>query len=152
MSNGKALGYVVVGKGKIEKKEFDLPTLGDDDIEVKVDYCGLCHSDLHSKKQVKHIFELNNLFFLENTVFLEEWGKNVYPLILGHEIIGTVTQVGKNVTRLQKGQLVGVGMFTPNISSTTHLLIFKKIGWQKNSCGAVKIQEFQIAFVLNQFF
>src|SRR6266849_1491328 len=54
----------------------DRGPLDDEDVEVAVEYCGLCHSDLSV---------LNN-----------EWGISQYPAILGHEVIGRVTAIGPN--------------------------------------------------------
>lgn len=68
---------------------IDIGPLGDEDVEVAVEYCGLCHSDLSV---------LNN-----------EWGISQYPAILGHEVVGRITAVGANAKGLQVGQRVGVG-------------------------------------------
>nr|CAE05206.3 OSJNBa0070C17.13 [Oryza sativa Japonica Group] len=62
---------------------------GDDDVAIKVLYCGICHSDLHTIKN--------------------EWRNAVYPVVAGHEITGVVTEVGKNVARFKAGDEVGVG-------------------------------------------
>uniref|UniRef100_A0A0D9W9C6 cinnamyl-alcohol dehydrogenase n=1 Tax=Leersia perrieri TaxID=77586 RepID=A0A0D9W9C6_9ORYZ len=62
---------------------------GDDDVAIKVLYCGICHSDLHTIKN--------------------EWRNAVYPVVPGHEIAGVVTEVGKNVTKFAAGDSVGVG-------------------------------------------
>jgi uncharacterized zinc-type alcohol dehydrogenase-like protein len=67
----------------------DLGPLGAEDVEVAVEHCGLCHSD---------ISVLNN-----------DWGISQYPAILGHEVVGRVTTVGPNAKRLTVGQRVGVG-------------------------------------------
>src|SRR5712692_6614607 len=67
----------------------DLGPLGAEDVEVAVEHCGLCHSDLSV---------LNN-----------EWGFSQYPAILGHEVVGRVTAVGSNAKGRQVGQRVGVG-------------------------------------------
>ena len=67
----------------------DLGPLGAEDVEVAVEHCGLCHSDLSV---------LNN-----------DWGISQYPAILGHEVIGRVTAVGPNAKGLKVGQRVGVG-------------------------------------------
>ena len=67
----------------------DLGPLGAEDVEVAVDHCGLCHSDLSA---------LNN-----------EWGISQYPAILGHEVVGRVTAVGPNAKGLKLGQRAGVG-------------------------------------------
>src|SRR5262249_59904542 len=71
----------------------DLGSLGAEDVEVAVEHCGVCHSDLSV---------LNN-----------EWGISQYPAILGHEVVGHVTAVGPNAKKgLKVGQRVGVGWFS----------------------------------------
>ena len=67
----------------------DLGPLGAEDVEVAVEHCGLCHSDLSV---------LNN-----------DWGISQFPAILGHEVVGRVTAVGPNAKGLKIGQRVGVG-------------------------------------------
>ncbi len=67
----------------------DLGPLGTEDVEVAVENCGLCHSDLSI---------LNN-----------EWGVSQYPAVLGHEVIGRVAAVGPNAKGVKVGQRVGVG-------------------------------------------
>ena len=69
----------------------DLGPLGAEDVEVAVEHCGLCHSDLSV---------LNN-----------EWGISQYPAVLGHEVIGRVTAAGPNTKGLTVGLRVGVGWF-----------------------------------------
>jgi uncharacterized zinc-type alcohol dehydrogenase-like protein len=64
-------------------------SLSPEDVEVAVEHCGLCHSD---------ISVLNN-----------EWGISQYPAILGHEVVGRITAVGAQAKGLQVGQRVGVG-------------------------------------------
>ncbi|KAK8940749.1 putative mannitol dehydrogenase [Platanthera zijinensis] len=68
---------------------FALRGNGDNDITIKILYCGICHSDLHSIKN--------------------EWKDSVYPLVPGHEIVGTVTEAGSNVRKFKNGDNVGVG-------------------------------------------
>src|ERR1700687_652889 len=62
------------------------------DVQIKILYCGICHSDLH---QVRN-----------------EWSgvmPTVYPCIPGHEIVGRVTKVGSAVTKFKPGDLAAVG-------------------------------------------
>ncbi len=67
----------------------DLGPFEAEDVEITVEHCGLCHSDLSV---------LNN-----------EWGISQYPAILGHEVIGRVKAIGPNAKGLKVGQRVGVG-------------------------------------------
>lgn len=76
-------------KAALEKFSYNKKPLGASDIVIKISHCGICHSDLH---------------LVDN-----EWGLNNYPVVPGHEIIGTVLEVGANVLNFTKGQLVGVG-------------------------------------------
>ncbi|KAL6659293.1 hypothetical protein ACP70R_003333 [Stipagrostis hirtigluma subsp. patula] len=70
---------------------------GDDDVAIKILYCGICHSDLHSIKN--------------------EWKNAMYPMVPGHEIAGVVTEVGKNVTKFKPGDRVGVGCMVNSCQS-----------------------------------
>ncbi len=64
---------------------------GPRDVLIDIQYCGVCHTDLH---------------FVRN-----DWGNSVYPLVPGHEIVGHVRAVGSEVTRYRVGDAVGVGCF-----------------------------------------
>ena len=75
--------------GKLEPFEYDPGALGADEVEIQVEYCGICHSDLSM---------LNN-----------DWGITTYPFVPGHEVVGTIAAVGTGVTRLSLGQRVGLG-------------------------------------------
>jgi len=70
---------------------FDRREPGVDDVEIKILFCGVCHSDIHTARN--------------------EWGGTVYPAVPGHEIVGKVTRVGANVTKFKEGDTVGVGCF-----------------------------------------
>ena len=61
----------------------------DDDVQIEILYCGVCHSDLH---QVRN-----------------EWENSTYPIVPGHEIVGRVVKVGSAVTKFKPGDLAGVG-------------------------------------------
>lgn len=62
---------------------------GAHDVEIAIEFCGLCHSDVHTIRG--------------------EWGPVGYPLVPGHEIVGTVSRVGDSVEGFTVGQVVGVG-------------------------------------------
>ena len=72
-----------------KKIEFEPPPLGRDEVEVAVEYCGICHSDLSMK--------------------LNEWGITTYPFVGGHEVVGRVVELGEGVTELKAGERVGIG-------------------------------------------
>ncbi len=76
-------------KQKLVQEEIDLGPLGEEEVEVQVEYCGLCHSDL--------------------SMLLNEWNLTTYPAILGHEVVGVVTAVGAASKGRQVGQRVGIG-------------------------------------------
>ncbi|RLZ11634.1 NAD(P)-dependent alcohol dehydrogenase [Faecalibacter macacae] len=59
------------------------------DVAIDIEYCGVCHSDIHTAKG--------------------DWGRPNYPVVPGHEIIGRVKEVGADVTKFKVGDLVGVG-------------------------------------------
>jgi uncharacterized zinc-type alcohol dehydrogenase-like protein len=63
--------------------------VGPRDVQVQIEYCGVCHSDLHQARN--------------------EWKNTVYPCVPGHEIVGRVTAVGGAVTRFAVGQRAAVG-------------------------------------------
>ena len=77
--------------GKLEAFEYDPGPLGSEEVEIEVEYCGVCHSDLS---------------MLDN-----EWGMSTYPFVPGHEAIGRVAALGDNAQHkgLKLGQRVGVG-------------------------------------------
>jgi uncharacterized zinc-type alcohol dehydrogenase-like protein len=74
----------------LEAYNFERRAVGPDDVQIDILFCGVCHSDLH---QVKN-----------------EWGGSQYPMVPGHEIVGTVLSVGTNVTKFKVGDLAGVGV------------------------------------------
>lgn len=63
--------------------------LRDDDVLIEISHCGICHSDLHSARN--------------------DWGFTTYPIVPGHEIVGTVSALGDSVTRHKVGDRVAIG-------------------------------------------
>lgn len=82
-------------RDKLTEFTYEPAPLNTNDIDIDITHCGICHSDLH---------------LIDN-----DWQMSRYPLVPGHEIVGTVTAVGEGVTHLKKGERVGVG-------------------WQRGSC------------------
>lgn len=78
--------------GKLEPYDYDPGVLKDEEVEIAVEYCGVCHTDLSM---------LNN-----------EYGIARYPVVAGHEVVGTVAAIGDRVTTLKIGQRVGLGYFS----------------------------------------
>jgi len=75
--------------GKLESFEYDPGELQPGQVEIAVDYCGICHSDIS---------------MLDN-----EWGMTTYPFVPGHEVAGRIAQIGEEVQTLVVGDLVGLG-------------------------------------------
>jgi len=73
----------------LESLSFDRREPGANDVEIDIQYCGVCHSDLHTARN--------------------EWNMTVYPVIPGHEIVGRVSRVGTGVTHFAAGDLAAVG-------------------------------------------
>ncbi len=69
--------------------QYQAGPLAPHEVEVKVDYCGICHSDI--------------------SVIDNEWRNSVYPVVGGHEIIGRITALGSQARGLKVGQTVGIG-------------------------------------------
>jgi uncharacterized zinc-type alcohol dehydrogenase-like protein len=76
-------------RARLQPHEYEPGALGATEVEIAVSHCGLCHSDLH--------------------LIDDAWGRSRYPLIPGHEIVGTVVACGSQVRELRPGQRVGVG-------------------------------------------
>ncbi len=62
---------------------------GPRDVEIEIEFCGVCHSDIHTARG--------------------EWAGSLYPCVPGHEIIGRVGRIGAEVTKFKAGDRVGVG-------------------------------------------
>lgn len=81
-------------EGKFVPFDFARRDLGPHDILIDVQYCGICHSDIHQARA--------------------EWEPmipSIFPMVPGHEIVGTVSQVGSDVTKFKEGDVAGIGCF-----------------------------------------
>lgn len=85
-------GYAAMKAGApLEPFRFERHAVGPYDVLIQIRYCGVCHSDIHQAR--------------------DEWGGSIFPMVPGHEIIGTVSQVGASVKQVREGDTVGVGCF-----------------------------------------
>jgi len=74
--------------------------VGPNDVLIEIQYAGICHSDIHT---------VNG-----------DWGPQPFPVVPGHEIVGTVSEVGTEVTRHQVGDRVGVGCMVNSCGECTN--------------------------------
>lgn len=94
----KIRGWAAHGpKQKLELFSYNAGPLGPEEVEIVVEYCGLCHSDL--------------------SIINNDWAMSQYPVIPGHEVIGLIAAAGEHVKGLRVGQRVGVGW---NANSCMH--------------------------------
>ncbi len=76
-------------KSELRPFEYDPGPLKPNEVEIDVQFCGICHSDIS---------------MIDN-----EWGMTRYPIVPGHEVVGQIAQVGAQVRQLHVGQTVGLG-------------------------------------------
>jgi uncharacterized zinc-type alcohol dehydrogenase-like protein len=88
MSEIHALAARAAG-ARFEPFSYDPGPLGDEQVEIEVLYCGICHSDVAMHKN--------------------EWGMTQYPFVPGHEAIGRVVAMGADAKLVKEGQIVGLG-------------------------------------------
>ena len=90
MSENRIRSYAALtAKSALVAYEFDAGELQPHQVEVKVEYCGLCHSDL--------------------SIIDNDWGVSQYPVVAGHEVIGKIIRLGSEAKGLKLGQRVGIG-------------------------------------------
>jgi uncharacterized zinc-type alcohol dehydrogenase-like protein len=87
-STVKAFG-TSAAEADLEQMQIERRALTDQDVEIDILYCGVCHSDLHTARN--------------------DWGGTIYPAVPGHEIVGRVSKAGSKVSKVKAGDLVGVG-------------------------------------------
>ena len=73
----------------LKPMQFERRDLRPDDVAIRISHAGICHSDLHTCRN--------------------DWGSSAYPVVPGHEIVGTVTAIGAVVTKHAVGDTVAVG-------------------------------------------
>lgn len=99
----KIHAYAAMGPGeKLKPYVYEAPPLGAYEILLKVSHCGLCHSDIH--------------------LIDDDWKRTKYPLVPGHEVVGTVVQKGDGVQNLKIGERVGVSWLRSACLSCTTCL------------------------------
>ena len=87
----KSHGYAAQSKtSPLAPFDFERREPGPTDVVIAIDYCGICHSDIHQARA--------------------EWGRGLFPMVPGHEIIGHVTAIGSEVTRFKVGDPAAVGV------------------------------------------
>lgn len=85
-------GYAAMNaKAALQPYSFERRQVGPYDVLINITHCGICHSDIH---QIR-----------------DEWGGSLFPMVPGHEIIGTIAELGHAVTRFRVGDMAGVGCF-----------------------------------------
>jgi len=85
-------GYAAMKAGEVLRPfTFERREPTDKDVLIQIRYCGICHSDIHQAR--------------------DEWGGSIFPMVPGHEIVGTVMRVGAGVQEVKEGDTVGVGCF-----------------------------------------
>ncbi|MBO1923763.1 NAD(P)-dependent alcohol dehydrogenase [Thiomicrorhabdus sp. 6S3-12] len=99
--NIKSRGYAATDEsGTLTPWEFERRPVGDDDVLIDITYASICHSDIHQMKG--------------------HWGPQQYPQVPGHEIVGVVAAVGKNVTKFKVGDRAGVGCMVDSCLECDH--------------------------------
>lgn len=94
-------GYAAQNAGEaLAPFTFERRDPGPLDVVIEIQYCGVCHSDIHMA---------NN-----------DWGMSVFPMVPGHEIVGRVVRVGTSVKKFKAGDSVGVGCMVDSCRSCTN--------------------------------
>lgn len=93
-------GYAAItAKTPLQPFSFERRDVGPHDVLITISHCGICHSDIHQAR--------------------DEWGGSIFPMVPGHEIVGTIAQTGTAVRKLHVGDAAGVGCFIDSCRSCT---------------------------------
>lgn len=85
-------GYAAMtAKAALQPFAFERRDVGPHDVLIAITHCGICHSDIHQTR--------------------DEWGGSIFPMVPGHEIVGTITRAGSSVKQFHVGETAGVGCF-----------------------------------------
>ena len=76
-------------KETLQQHTIERRALKSNDVLIEIEYCGVCHTDLH---------------FVNN-----DWGMTEYPVVPGHEIVGRISQIGSEVGKFKVGDLAAIG-------------------------------------------
>jgi len=98
---------------KLERFDYDAGPLAAEEVEITVEHCGICHSDL--------------------SLLEDEWGFTRYPFVPGHEAIGRITALGAQAKGVSLGQRVGLGW---NASSCMHCE--QCLAGRQHLCGQIQ--------------
>ncbi|WP_034090982.1 NAD(P)-dependent alcohol dehydrogenase [Streptacidiphilus albus] len=89
-------------KAPLERTTIPRRDVREHDVRISIEFAGICHSDIHQAR--------------------DEWGGSIFPMVPGHEIAGTVAEVGPGVTRYAVGDRVGVGCFVDSCRTCANCL------------------------------
>ncbi|MCT4605684.1 MAG: alcohol dehydrogenase catalytic domain-containing protein [Marinisporobacter sp.] len=86
MNNGKMKAAMFLEPGKIQVQNVNIPEIKENEVLVKVKYCGICGTDMH--------------------IYNGVYSKEILPFIAGHEFSGVIEKVGNQVKRFKGGEKV----------------------------------------------
>ncbi len=87
-------------KAKVLPTEIQRRTVGSNDVQIEVEHCGVCHTDIH---------------FVNN-----DWSMTNYPVVPGHEIVGRVSEVGSEVQNFKPGDKAAIGCLVDSCGSCSN--------------------------------
>jgi len=109
-------------KAPFERVEIERREVGPKDVLIKIAFAGICHSDIHTGRN--------------------EWGEAHFPLVPGHEIAGTVEQIGSDVSKHQVGDRVGVGCMVDSCRECENCLAGEEQYCLKGNVGTYNAQDY----------